>query len=144
MRLIIMHVCFQTGLWFNGHSHLSLRDLHCSRPWLWSPSHPAVSSSLRLGPPAAFSVWRAPPVQQKRAVRTFPPPPHCNTTNKPQHKDSGMMTWCTNTQATPALLCVRCRESTYGWEGWGNDIYRNHNTRLIDRNRTQAWRLIRL
>uniref|UniRef100_A0A8D3A1T8 Uncharacterized protein n=1 Tax=Scophthalmus maximus TaxID=52904 RepID=A0A8D3A1T8_SCOMX len=44
--------------------------------------------------------------QDISSTLTTPPPPGLHTTNKPQHKDSQMTTWRTNTQATPALLCV--------------------------------------
>ena len=111
MNLNIMHVHLQWGLLFDWFSHLSLWDLHCSRRRLWSLSHPVASSSLRLCPPAASSVWLAPPVQQRTTVRKFPlqghyptQPPHPNSTLQTNHntKGSQMLTWRTGTQATPA------------------------------------------
>lgn len=111
MNLNIMHVHLQRGLVLDWFSHLSLWDLHCSRWRLWRLSHPVASSSLRLCPPAASSVWLAPPVQQRTTVRRFPPhrryptqPPQPNSTLQTNHntKGSQMLTWRTGTLATPA------------------------------------------
>lgn len=111
------HACL-SSVWFNWFSHLSLWDLRCSRRWLWSLSHPVISSSLHLCPPAASSAWLAPPVQQRTTVRTsstqtLPPPaptPHYkqSTTQKVHRCWRGV-------QAHRPHLLLRVTCVRWGW-----------------------------
>ena len=149
MNLNIMHVHLQWGLLFHWFSHLSLWDLHCSRRRLWSLSHPVASSSLRLCPPAASSVWLAPPVQQRTTVRKFPlqghyptqpPPSQLHTTNKPQHKrftDADVA----YRHAGHTCSCERWVVSSHIWEDWGKVKYRRHYTKKVfsGQQRNQTW-----